>query len=71
MKIAIISGSNRKDSQSDRVAGYIHTTLTGRNISSEVISLAGNPLPFEEYARALTAVRESGAINHREFPYGV
>lgn len=46
MKIAIISGSHRKGSQSDRVAGYIHTTLTGRNISSEVISLSGNPLPL-------------------------
>lgn len=46
MKIAIISGSHRKQSQSERVAKYIQDTLATRNVESSVISLAGNPLPL-------------------------
>jgi NAD(P)H-dependent FMN reductase len=46
MKITVISGSHRTDSQSDRVAAYIQSTLDARNVSAEVLSLAGNPLPL-------------------------
>ena len=46
MKIAIISGSHRENSQSERVARYIHKELTSRQIESQVISLAKNPLPL-------------------------
>ena len=46
MKIAIISGSHRKESQSERVSRYIQSTLAARNVESEIISLSGNPLPL-------------------------
>jgi NAD(P)H-dependent FMN reductase len=46
MRIAIISGSHRRNSESDRVAGYLHKIFESRKVSSEIISLAGNPLPF-------------------------
>ena len=46
MKIAIIAGSHRAESQSDRVASYIRATLDARNVSTEVISLSQNPLPL-------------------------
>jgi NAD(P)H-dependent FMN reductase len=46
MKITIISGSHREQSESDRVAHYIRATLEARNVSAEVLSLARNPLPL-------------------------
>jgi NAD(P)H-dependent FMN reductase len=46
MKLSIISGSHRANSESERVARYIHGALSKRKITSEVISLAGNPLPL-------------------------
>jgi len=46
MRISIISGSHRHNSQSERVANYIHGLLDASGISSEVISLAGNPIPL-------------------------
>jgi len=46
MKITIISGSHRQESQSDRVAQYIKSTLEARNVEAEVVSLAKNPLPL-------------------------
>jgi len=46
MKITIISGSHREQSESDRVAHYIRATLEARNVSAEVLSLAKNPLPL-------------------------
>jgi NAD(P)H-dependent FMN reductase len=46
MKISIIAGSHRAESQSDRVASYIRSTLDARNVSAEVISLSQNPLPL-------------------------
>jgi NAD(P)H-dependent FMN reductase len=46
MKIAIISGSHRVNSESERVARYIEHALAARNINSDLISLSGNPLPL-------------------------
>ena len=48
MKIAIISGSHREDSQSEKVADYLKQTLVENDFSDEawVYSLAGNPLPL-------------------------
>ena len=47
MKISIIAGSHRKNSESQRVAEYVEKNLNKIGISStNLISLAGNPLPF-------------------------
>jgi chromate reductase, NAD(P)H dehydrogenase (quinone) len=40
----IISGTNRRDSNTRRVAHQYHNTLTERNISSEIVSLEGMDL---------------------------
>ena len=44
MKIAIVSGSHRKVSESVRIAHYIETDLKKLNISTYLLSLANNPL---------------------------
>jgi len=46
MRIAIISGSHRNNSESDRVASYIAAELKKSSIDTEYMSLAGNPLPL-------------------------
>ena len=46
MRIAIISGSHRNNSESDRVASYIAAELKKSSIDTDCISLAGNPLPL-------------------------
>ncbi len=48
MKISIISGSSRNNSQSEKVARYIQTTLEEQALCEEVwlYSLKGNPLPL-------------------------
>ncbi|OQX12094.1 MAG: NADPH-dependent oxidoreductase [Thiothrix lacustris] len=48
MKIMIISGSHRENSQSDKVAHYIAQSLLDNQqaTATEVFSLAGNPLPL-------------------------
>jgi NAD(P)H-dependent FMN reductase len=48
MKIAIISGSHRKDSQSNKVARYIQHTLEHQQLCEETwfYTLAQNPLPL-------------------------
>lgn len=48
MKIMLISGSHRANSQSDKVAQYIAQSLlaNGQADETEVFSLAGNPLPL-------------------------
>lgn len=48
MKIMIISGSHRENSQSDKVACYIAQALLDNKqaTATEVFSLAGNPLPL-------------------------
>lgn len=48
MKIMIISGSHRENSQSDKVARYIAQALLDNKqaTATEVLSLAGNPLPL-------------------------
>ena len=46
MRIAIISGSHRANSESDRVARYISKQLSSMSIMSDTISLANNPIPL-------------------------
>lgn len=48
MKIMLISGSHRTNSQSDKVAKFIADSLitNGQADETEVFSLAGNPLPL-------------------------
>ncbi|HFD79302.1 MAG TPA: NADPH-dependent oxidoreductase [Gammaproteobacteria bacterium] len=48
MKIGIISGSHRIDSQSEKVARFIRRTLEERRLCdrSWLFTLAGNPLPL-------------------------
>jgi NAD(P)H-dependent FMN reductase len=48
MKIMIISGSHRFNSQSEKVARHIEQSLLAKGLASEVevFSLAGNPLPL-------------------------
>ena len=48
MKITIISGSHRLDSQSRKVADHIQKTLLKEELAdeAEVFSLEGNPLPL-------------------------
>ena len=48
MKIGIISGSHREQSQSEKVARYVRAQLENNGLCEEVFlfSLAGNPLPF-------------------------
>jgi len=48
MKIMIISGSHRQQSQSEKVAKHIEKTLleSGLAAEAEIFSLAGNPLPL-------------------------
>lgn len=46
MKIAIISGSHRADSQSDRVARYLAQEVARAQGEADLISLSKNPLPL-------------------------
>lgn len=48
MKISIISGSHRENSQSLKVAKHIEASLLESNLADEtyILSLAGNPLPL-------------------------
>ncbi len=69
MKISIISGSHRKNSQSIKVGKLIEKTLLESGLSDEtyLFSLAGNPLPLwdesiwegdEEWRRILNPISE-------------
>jgi NAD(P)H-dependent FMN reductase len=46
MKIAIVSGSHRADSQSDRVARYLALEVARAHGEADIISLSKNPLPL-------------------------
>jgi NAD(P)H-dependent FMN reductase len=46
MKITIISGSHRENSESERVAHYIEGDLVSLGVTANVVSLAKNPLPL-------------------------
>ncbi|HDZ79441.1 MAG TPA: NADPH-dependent oxidoreductase [Gammaproteobacteria bacterium] len=50
MKIAIISGSHRNNSQSEKVSRFIEKTLSGKEHCSDtwIYILANNPLPLWE-----------------------
>lgn len=70
MKVAIVAGSHRVDSQSDKVAGFLSRVFSAKNMAPTVLSLSKNPLPmwdesfwaqgqwqggvFEPYSKALT-----------------
>ncbi len=69
MKISIISGSHRQNSQSIKVAKHIEKTLLESNLSDEtyLFSLAGNPIPLwdesiwegdEEWKRILDPISD-------------
>lgn len=46
MKIGIIIGSHRQDSQSTKVGNFLATLLKAEKADVDVIDLAGNPLPL-------------------------
>lgn len=46
MKITVISGSHRENSQSERVARYIEKVLKSQGAEASLITLAKNPLPL-------------------------
>ena len=48
MKVTIISGSPRSNSQSEKVARFIHASLLENNLAdeAEIYSLANNPIPL-------------------------
>lgn len=47
MKISVISGSQRKNSQSEKISRYLINQLNSHlNISSYLLSLAENPIPL-------------------------
>jgi len=68
MKITVISGSNREQAQSLKVAGYIQRTLeAGICDKAGLVSLANNPLPLwdmgvweggEKWTELLAPIRE-------------
>lgn len=69
MHFTLISGSHRENSNSHKVASFIHATLLEESIatSADILSLAGNPLPMwdeglwrgdEKWKHALGPVRE-------------
>jgi len=51
MKIAIISGSHRHNSESDRIAAFVAKELSLQGESPNIISLAGNPYPLWDEER--------------------
>jgi len=46
MKITIISGSHRSNSQSIKVANYMQSVLKNDDIEVDILDLANNPLPL-------------------------
>ncbi len=73
MKIAIVAGSHRRDSESLRVAQYIQGVLGTIGVEQTyLLSLSENPLPlWDEGQKALKSVRDSGLIDLKRFPYGM
>ena len=67
MKVSIVSGSHRDESQSIKVAGHIRSELERQGDEVGIIDLAGNPLPLwdqrvweddPEWNRLLDPLRE-------------
>jgi len=46
MKISIISGSHRNNSQSIKVAKHIQSVLNADGVETDILDLANNPLPL-------------------------
>ncbi|MBL7003930.1 MAG: NAD(P)H-dependent oxidoreductase [Gammaproteobacteria bacterium] len=67
MKITIISGSHRENSQSSKVALHMQAVLEAKGINTDILDLAGNPLPLwdqgvwegdEKWVTLLTPIKE-------------
>ncbi len=46
MKVAIVAGSHRENSESERVARFVERELSQQGVGAAIISLAKNPLPL-------------------------
>ncbi len=46
MKIVIVAGSHRENSESERVARFVEQQLPALGAQGSIVSLAGNPLPL-------------------------
>jgi NAD(P)H-dependent FMN reductase len=46
MKVAIVSGSHRENSESERVSLFLQQRLSALSAHGSIVSLAGNPLPL-------------------------
>ncbi len=68
-RIIVISGSHRKDSQSEKIANFIISRLKPKGVDSELLSLGANPVPLwdedglknpqSEFSRAWLPVSET------------
>lgn len=72
MKITIVSGSHRENSQSEKVGRFVKKTLEQGGNQAELFSLANNPLPLwdegiwsgdEKWQKLLTPVAEQLAAS--------
>lgn len=64
MKISIISGSHRQNSQSEKVSRFVSHLLSNEwQVENEIINLAGNPLPLwdDSFWRADSELRKQFA----------
>lgn len=46
MKVVVISGSHRRESQSERVARFAVERIRSLQVDADIVSLGGNPLPL-------------------------
>jgi NAD(P)H-dependent FMN reductase len=46
MKVVVISGSHRKESQSERVARFAVERIRSLQVEADIVSLGGNPIPL-------------------------
>jgi NAD(P)H-dependent FMN reductase len=51
MNIAIVSGSHRHNSESDRISAFVAKELSLQGETTHIISLAGNPFPLWDEER--------------------
>lgn len=72
MKITVVSGSHRENSQSEKVGKFVQTTLEAQGHEAYLFSLAGNPLPLwdegiwngeEKWQALLTPISEELAAS--------
>nr|CAA6806787.1 MAG: NADPH-dependent FMN reductase [uncultured Thiotrichaceae bacterium] len=72
MNITIVSGSHRENSQSEKVARFVKSTLEKAGNQADIFSLANNPLPLwdegiwsgdEKWSKLLTPLSEQLAAS--------